>query len=74
MGANLGLCHANGSALVGCVENNEKATQRLMSIEKPPPLLHHNMQPRFLSPLLSNSECGFRASYLIIGNEVERKC
>lgn len=39
MGANLDLCHADGSAMVDCVENNEKAAQRPMSIEK---LLSHN--------------------------------
>ncbi len=75
MGANLGLCHANGSALVDCAENNEKAAQRPMSIEKPP--LRHNAWYNLVFPLhsaLLKSECGFWASYLIIRNEVERKC
>lgn len=40
MATNLGLCHTNGSALVDCAENNEKAAERPMPIEKPP--LCHN--------------------------------
>lgn len=51
MGSNLGLCQANGSALVDCVENNEKAVRKPMSIEQPP--LHHNalVQPWFSPPI-----------------------
>lgn len=72
MGSNLGLCQANGSALEDCVENNEKAVRKPMSIEQPP--LHHNtlVQPRFSPPI------GFisfitRLLFIIFNYGVERK-